>query len=106
MTTWKDFKWPRWVPAGVRLEVEQFWSEKHGLNPEQWRKGTVLDPYNKQPELGAKVTVDNRTFGGRKVTGRWVPCWNNIGRVVNRRGAFVAGSCYITKRWEFTPTNA
>ena len=96
--SWKQFKWPRFVPPEVRATIADFWNPKWGRNPQKWREGTVLDPYNNQPELGEKVTVKSMYAGHRQHTGKWVPCWNNIGRIICRGKSYVAGTCDIVKR--------
>lgn len=55
MSTWKSYKWPRFVPRQVREQIMDFWSENYGRNPEQWIKGTVDDAYNKHPKIGTRA---------------------------------------------------
>ena len=96
--TWDKYKWPRWVPEDVRRQVREFWCESFGRSPAAWHRGTVGDPYNHHPAMGEKVTAKLCCESGRHFTGRWVPMWNNIGRVVARGRVEVASTCGITKR--------
>ncbi|HUD74043.1 MAG TPA: hypothetical protein VMQ76_03150 [Terracidiphilus sp.] len=96
--TWKQYKWPRWVPKDVRRQVREFWSEKFGRSPGAWHKGTVGDHYNGHPAMGEKVTAKLACEKGRHFTGRWVPMWNNIGRLIARGRVEVVSTIGITKR--------
>jgi hypothetical protein len=96
--TWDKYKWPRWVPEDVRRQLREFWCESFGRSPAEWHKGTVCDPYNHQPAMGEKVTAKIICRSGRHFTGRWVPMWNNIGRVVARGRVETASTGGITKR--------
>ena len=77
--------WPDWVPDKVRQDIEGFWKWHRGA--EGYAAFCANDPkagnaYNHQPPLGAWVLA--RDFGEDSGTcyGRWVPAWNNIGRVI------------------------
>ena len=97
--TWAEYRWPRFVPAKVREEIQNFWSEKHGRNPKQWHAGTVADPYNQHPSIGQKITVKLSLYPkAPKRTGRWVPAWNGIGRLISRGSIFVVSVCDISTR--------
>jgi hypothetical protein len=88
---WSEFRWPEWVPAEVRGQIESFWSEAYGRNPQQWIENSY-DRYNHAPSFGERVRL---RFGGERwVEGRYVHCWNNVGRVVEDGGTFwVVGTC-------------
>lgn len=78
--TWADWSWPDWVPARVREEVEGFWGAGQSRSPRHW----IRDMHQQgAPAFGARVWMDDG-FGAhpRKVMGRYVHCWNNIGRLV------------------------
>lgn len=87
---WADFVWPDWVPVEVRQEIESFWAEEHGRSPREWEHA-CRGAYNWHPPLGTEVTCEsdaryNHTGDSLPVLGRWVPCWNNMGRVVDKQG--------------------
>lgn len=91
-TTWDAYDFPAWVPEPVRGEIRRFWSETCGRSPRSWHANT-LDKYNRQPALGAVVEAESFTHSGLPLlTGRWVPAWNNIGRVVMRDGSYKCSS--------------
>lgn len=96
---WAAFKWPDWVPADIRRGIQSFWSAAHGRNPQQWHAGTVGDPYNKHLDLGTRVRAKGFLPGDPEEIGRWVPCWNNIGRIVRDDGTYTISStgCVIEK---------
>jgi hypothetical protein len=98
--TWKHYKFPAWVPLNVRKQIRSFWSADCGRSPDAWLKGTVFDPYNHHPKLGDLVTCKDAFFSiNRKLRGRWVPMWNNIGRLVTSKGeVFVVSTGSIVRR--------
>jgi hypothetical protein len=81
---WADYSWPAWVPAGVRDQVEEFYSESMGRGPRSWMQSAIGEG---APNFGAVVTLE-RIVGHEKRTGRFVFAWNNIGRVVHDDGSF------------------
>lgn len=96
--TWRQFNFPKWVPLDVRKQLRRFWSESFGRSPAEWHKYTACDPYNGQVEMGTRVTCKAGMFLRRKRRGRWVPMWNNIGRLVTDDGkVFVISTGYIIK---------
>lgn len=100
MARWRDYKFPAWVPVKVRNELRSFWSEKWGRSPKEWHRNT-LDAYNYHPLLGTRVTCKGmwNSDGRRKFAGRWVPMWNNIGRLVRNNGeVLVMSTGCILKR--------
>ena len=82
---WTDYNWPSWVPLDVRTQVEEFWSPMCGRTPRAWIESTVNEG---QPRLGERVNAEELCPSSRVLTGKWVPCWNNIGRVVFDDGSF------------------
>lgn len=79
---WDSFCWPDWVPPKVRAEVEDFWRLEWGRGPTAWLSGAI---YNGQPPLGARASFRAISRGEPLVTGRFVPAWNNLGRVVDEQ---------------------
>lgn len=97
MDTWEKYPWPKWVPKKVRKQIEEFWS--HG--PLDWLLNGV-DPYNRaKPFIAfgdfalATVCGDER---GRWRRGRYIHCWNGIGRLVFRDGSYIVISNCALKR--------
>lgn len=88
---WSEYQWPSWVPQFVRDQVESFWSNEWGRDYIDWQKSCAA-AYNYQPPLGAMVHVNRRAgWRGRKVrVGRWIPTWNNMGRIL-----LCDGSCPV-----------
>lgn len=89
---WAEYVWPDWVPAEVREQIESFWSEQHGRSPREWEK-SCREYYNGHPTLGTRVTCESDAKWWRDsrssdvpIEGRWVPCWNNIGRLITDNG--------------------
>ena len=97
--TWDSFCFPKWVPLEVRRELRSFWAEHAGRTPREWFKYTALDPYYGQPLMGTMVTCGKGVYLRRKRRGRWVPMWNNIGRLVTADGTvFVLSTGDIVRR--------
>lgn len=95
-----NWDWPDWVPVDVRDVVERDWSvdARFGLDPAQrWRDNARN---NRAPELGTRVSASLLLNGRVRALGRYVHCWNNIGRVITDRGAAVAVCC---DGWEAMP---
>lgn len=88
---WGNFEWPEWVPVRVRQQIEDFWSERCGRSPHEWHQSTVGDIYHGHPQLGTRVRCES-IGGGQVFEGRWVPAWNNIGRVVLDDGTYEVSS--------------
>jgi len=88
--TWKEYAWPEWVPIKTREQIESFWSESYGRSPKEWEHSCRAE-YNNQPTLGTRVRCQSdadfwhdhrKSTEKTEIEGRWVPCWNNIGRVI------------------------
>jgi hypothetical protein len=92
--TWGTFAWPAWVPSAIRREIERFWDERFGRGPLEWMENAAQ---NRVPALGSQATLQ-RMKRGIKVAvreedyefcrGRYMHCWNNIGRLVHEDGSF------------------
>ena len=89
---WSEYTWPDWVPVDVRKQVESFWTEEWGRSPREWEK-SCREAYNYHPPMGTRVSSESdaeywkaRRASTERIVGRWVPCWNNMGRVVSDSG--------------------
>ncbi|MBB3608623.1 phage Gp37/Gp68 family protein [Rhizobium sp. BK602] len=80
---WADFVWPSWVPEGVRKDIESFWNPEWGRGPNAWMRGAIE---NGQPLLGTTGQYETFRCGEPLIEGRFVPAWNNIGRVITDAG--------------------
>jgi hypothetical protein len=81
-STWAEFPWPAWIPEETRKEIERFWNPEAGRAPQDWLLACA-DRYNHHPALGARVECQSLSQSRLPLMrGRWVPAWNNIGRVV------------------------
>ena len=77
--TWAEWSWPDWVPDKVRAEIEGFWGADQGRSPRHWIRAMHKEAGT--PPFGATVLMNDEPHR-RKVTGRFVYCWGNIGRLV------------------------
>ncbi len=98
---WKILDFPDWVPGELLLTVREFWSSNYGRTPAGWVAGA--EGYNDAPPFGCVVML-KEAAGHDWHTGRFVPCWNNIGRVVDRHGVVQCVS-YISPDVPFPPTD-
>lgn len=80
---WDAYQWPEWVPVEVRKQIRQFWGPRsQDRGPDEWALNACAD-YNGAPCFGARVTLGLAGSHDRETsTGRYVHCWNNIGRLV------------------------
>ena len=92
--TWEDFTWPDWVPAQQRQHIEAFWGTDHGRSPASWAEDHHCQ---RCPETGSVVGVKEVSPSGwgsvcfpwdpeAEFTGRFLHCWNNVGRVIKGDG--------------------
>ncbi|MGV1867182.1 MULTISPECIES: DUF5131 family protein [unclassified Rhizobium] len=81
---WSTFRWPDWVPESARRQVEDFWKPEWDRGPNTWIRGAIE---NGQPPLGTRGAFRTLRQGEPLVEGRFVPAWNNIGRVVTDDGS-------------------
>lgn len=89
--SWDTFVWPAWVPAEVRKAVMDFWGpHQGGRGPGDWQENScpTCSPYNYAPAFGEHVSLLIGGTRGDIATGRYVHCWNNIGRIVRDDGSF------------------
>jgi len=77
--TWATFPWPDWVPAVTRAAITDFWS-CFGRSPRHYLHDCLEQ---RGPPFGAHVAQER---GGRRFEGRWIHCWNNMGRIVDADG--------------------
>lgn len=87
--TWAEFEWPDWVPEKFRSQIESFWLEDWGRSPKAWAQSMLS---NSAPPTGERCDVDLLGVGGPIVNGRFLFCWNNIGRVELEDGSWKACS--------------
>lgn len=82
--TWAEWTWPEWVPEEARQQVQKFWSDTWGRGPREW-----LRDYYAQgaPPFGHSVQLHKLSSSDEWERGRYVHCWNNIGRVIRADGS-------------------
>jgi protein gp37 len=95
--SWSEYRWDDWVPTELRRTIETFWSPAMGRGPRAWMRDHSAQAV---PRTGARVRcavgasgwamVDKMATVG--VTGRYVHCWNNIGRVITDDGQVLPAS--------------
>lgn len=83
--TWADFDWPEWVPDDLRKQVERFWAEDFGRSPKAWVQNMHS---NSAPPTGVRSDVCLFANRGQTTNGRFLFCWNNIGRVELEDGSW------------------
>ncbi len=81
--SWSDFVWPSWVPAQIQTDIESFWNPQWGRGPNAWMRGAIE---NGQPPIGTLGRYRSFRRGEPLIDGRFVPAWNNIGRVITDAG--------------------
>jgi hypothetical protein len=95
-TLWSEWSWDAllpWVPVEVRRPIESFWAASYNRSPREWLRDARIQG---TPPIGAWCTSD-RSDGGH--VGRWIHCWNNIGRLVDIFGRTHFAST-VGLRWE------
>ena len=80
--TWDEWLWPDWVPQETRDEIREFWSWG-GRKPIDYIESAEE---RDSPPLGARLRQRQLFSKGTEISGRWVHCWNNIGRLVGDDG--------------------
>lgn len=80
---WNTYVWPSWVPSDVRDQIQKFWNPDWGRGPDTWMRGAIE---NGQPPIGTDGEYRLCTAKEHRVAGRFIPAWNNIGRVLDRAG--------------------
>lgn len=108
--TWEEFEWPPWVPEKVRNQVEDFHSSQQRHNPRHWHENATRSHVGHAPfgsyVSAVPVSKSVPVSESERVEGRWVPAWNNIGRVVEDDGeATVAstGNLVVISRMDLHP---
>jgi hypothetical protein len=83
--TWADTVWPDWVPMRIRAQIEEFWG-CWGRKPREWADNALA---TRAPGFGQVETLPllGQPFP-TPTTGRFVHCWNNIGRIVHEDGSW------------------
>jgi len=85
---WDDYKFEEWIPEKIRHQLKNFWCSE---DPHTWIQNT-----KEHPPIGARVEAFSTENGVPKLIGRWVPMWNNIGRVITDDGKIeCAHTCNI-----------
>jgi hypothetical protein len=89
---WDEYEFPDWIPEDVRRQLREFWNESWGRGPHEWIKSNSAH-YNDHPALGIRVEAESLFgSGSTKLVGRWIPMWNNIGRVLLDDGTVMCSS--------------
>lgn len=86
--TWAQVEWPEWVPAPVRQQLAEFWSELWGRGPRGYQASIRTAPYEDIPNFGARGRFHRVASRDQWVEGRYIHAWNNIGRVVLDDGTY------------------
>lgn len=105
---WADFAWPEWVPAEERAHIESFWLEAWGRGPRAWLRDHV---HQHVPSTGTRRlwSVDKNGWAKTNkrdagdVWGRYIHCWNNIGRIITDDGRVLmatggSGAAWLWRR--------
>lgn len=96
LNDWPSYLWPDWVPEKTRQEIADFWNPKWGRSPKAWIASTVGDAYAGHPPMGTRVRCKPTGGGAINYEGRWIPAWNNMGRVLLDDGQVkVSSTCYL-----------
>jgi hypothetical protein len=86
---WEQVLWPAWVPISVREEIVGFWSD-FGRGPRNYQQQHATN-YAHAPPLGWRGFHDRGRYG-IEGPGRYVHCWNNIGRLILDDGSIAYAS--------------
>ena len=78
--TFGDYKFDDWVCEEVRIQIISFWG-CFGRTYKDWLKDTNIR--NNEPNYGQFVCVIKRDG---IVKGRYIHCWNNVGRLISDTG--------------------
>jgi hypothetical protein len=73
--TWATFPWPSWVPAAIRVHVEDLWPDPRAWAENRWRV--------RAPILGALIHL---SVDGYMLRGRYVHLRDLTGRMVDTTG--------------------
>lgn len=80
--TWEEFAWPSWVPGEIRTQIQEFWAERYGRSPREWAQHAHWNRYPLFADRCIAFVIRN----DQPIHGRYVHCWNNIGRLVDAHG--------------------
>lgn len=103
--TWADFVWPEWVPLEQRRRIESFWSEANGRGHQEWIRQHVIQ---RVPPSGTVLRLQLDKYGWANlyfevaqggVVGRYLHCWNNIGRIITEKGEVIYASGSLDGAW-------
>ena len=78
-----EWNWPDWVPAEVRMQIEETYSQARHYSRTDWELNAKR---NNMPEFGQRVIMRSLGKDAPCVCGRYVHAWNNIGRVITDDG--------------------
>lgn len=90
MRKWSEYEWPGWVPQRVRDQLEEFWREDWNRGPDAWLEDADLRR-EEEPQFGERVYMERH---GTIYVGRWLHCWNNMGRLITDDGDDVVVSSF------------
>ena len=83
-----EYDWPDWMPEPVRKELSDFWT-CFGRTMADWERYVETTVPGGMAAVGSVRTIYS---SGGPVTGRFVPAWNNMARVVWDDGTVRYGS--------------
>lgn len=92
---WGDFQWPEWVPSEFQRQIEDFWRVDYGRGPRAWLRDMEVQC---APPTGSDARVHLLRAGHPAVKGRYLHCWNNIGRVQLDDGSWHC--CSVGPDWQ------
>lgn len=96
--TWDEFPWPDWVPKRVIELIQDFWGPPNRREPKDYLQDCL---HQGGPPFGMRVCQQDE--GKPDVKGRWIHCWNNIGRIITDEG--VAEFASIPRKHLFDNTD-
>ncbi len=81
--TFGDYKFDDWVTEDVRNQIKEFWG-CFGRTYKDWLANANTEYNGNEPKYGQYVVVIKRNT---IIKGRYIHCWNNMGRVIADYGA-------------------
>jgi hypothetical protein len=119
--TFGDYEFEAWVPEEIREQIRNFWGQM-GRTHEDWFKNGTDDISDlcyhgpnpngfRNPPMGARAIYLQKDYAltkqtgqevFKKVEGRYIHAWNNMGRLVHDDGTrTVVSSCDMWVRvWQ------
>lgn len=73
--SWRTYNWPIWVPASVKVQVEDIWP-----SPTEWERNSAAV---NAPQLGEPISA---LATSELIPGRYVHMRNTVGRIVTDLG--------------------